>query len=71
MSDLTPQLVDLVANLQKALGAQLAVNESLMKRLNSLEEHAVLTGETVLKLLKEQHGSDACGRHCACKAGEM
>lgn len=64
-------LVGLVDSLQKALNAQLQVNESLMKRLNALETHAVQTGEAVLKLLKDQHGGDACGRHCACKAGEM
>lgn len=64
-------LVGLVDSLQKALNAQLQVNESLMKRLNALETHAVQTGEVVLKLLKDQHGVDACGKHCACKAGEM
>lgn len=68
MSD---SLVGLVDSLQKALRAQLDLNESLLKRLNALETHAVQTGEAVLKLLKDQHGGDSCGRHCACKAGEM
>lgn len=68
MSD---SLVGLVESLQKALRAQLDLNESLMKRLNALETHAVQTGEAVLKLLKDQHAGDACGKHCACKAGEM
>lgn len=71
MSDITQQIVDLVGGLQKALAAQLELNQSLMKRLNALEAHSVQTGDAVLKLLKEQHGGDACGKHCACKAGEM
>lgn len=59
-------LVNLVDSLQKALNAQLELNQSLMKRLNALETHAVQTGEALLKLLKEQHGEDKCGKHCAC-----
>lgn len=64
-------LVKLVEGLQKALDAQLELNQSLIKRINLIEEHSVQTGDAVLKLLKDQHGLDACGRHCACKAGEM
>lgn len=72
MSDMTPQIVELISSLQKALAAQLEVNESLMKRLNALEDHAVATGQSVLNLIKEQHGGvQPCGKHCACKAGEM
>lgn len=71
MSNVSDQLVELVASLQSALKAQLDLNASIMKRLNALEEHAVQTGDAVLKLLKDQHGGDACGRRCACKAGEM
>jgi hypothetical protein len=71
MSSVNEQLVELVTSLQSALKAQLELNASIMRRLNALETHAVQTGEAVLKLLKEQHGGDACGRHCACKAGEM
>lgn len=67
MSD---SLVELVASLQKALSAQLELNESLIKRINLIEEHSVQTGDAVLKLLKDQHGGDACGRHCACKGGK-
>ena len=66
MSDLYSQLVVIVESLQKALDAQLQMNESLIRRLNALETHAVTTGEVVLKLLKEQHGEDKCGKHCAC-----
>ena len=64
-------LIGLVESLQKALQAQLELNESIMRRINALETHAVVTGEGVLKLIKDQHGGDACGRHCACKAGDM
>lgn len=64
-------LVSLVQGLQKALNAQLELNQSLIKRINLIEEHSIQTGDAVLKLLKDQHGGDACGRHCACKAGEM
>lgn len=64
-------LVKLVEGLQKALDAQLELNQSLIKRINLIEEHSVQTGDAVLKLLKDQHGGSACGRHCACKAGEM
>lgn len=71
MSNMTEQIVGLIDGLQKALTAQLELNQSLMRRINLLEEQALQTGEAVLKLLKEQHGGSACGRHCACKAGEM
>jgi hypothetical protein len=71
MSNPLEPVIDLVANLQKALSAQIEVNQSLMARISKLEEHSVMTGDVVLKLLKDQHGVDACGRHCACKAGEM
>lgn len=64
-------LVKLVEGLQKALDAQLELNQSLIKRINLIEEHSIQTGDAVLKLLKDQHGGSACGRHCACKAGEM
>lgn len=63
-------LVGLVESLQKSLQAQLELNESLMRRINALETHAVQVGEAVVKLLKDQHGEDKCGKHCACKAGE-
>lgn len=69
MSNITEQLIELVGSLQKALSVQLQLNEAMRKRLDALESHAVSTGDVVLKLLKEQHGGDACGKRCACKAG--
>lgn len=71
MSNMTEQIVNMIDGLQKSLTAQLELNQSLMRRINLLEEQALQTGDAVLKLLKEQHGGSACGRHCACKAGEM
>jgi hypothetical protein len=71
MSNITEQMVNLVGELQKALSAQLQLNELMRKRIEELENHAVMTGDAVLKLIKDQHGADKCGRHCACKAGEM
>ena len=71
MSNITEQMVNIVGDLQKALSAQLQLNEMMRKRIEELETHAVATGDAVLKLIKDQHGGDACGKRCACKAGEM